>query len=506
MMRLKRIIALVLAVSLVAAHPLAILASTPFQGYTYNFWGTLVPSPAAYAPIRSFGLMDIRCGENCGLHTARECTLDSHIDLGDMRDPTEIHVDPLNNIYIVDAGNNRIIVFDVYLNLNRVIDGFYRDGERDTFRRPHGVFVTDDMQIFIADNQNHRVVVIDEEGQFIREITAPAIDGFDGDFEFLPQHVLVDRGGRTFVIAQRVFEGIMSFNAAGEFLGYFGTISVSANPLDIFWRFVMTDEQIRAQNRIIPREYQSMSMDQYGFVFTTHVENWHLNNQVMRLNPRGEDVLVNFNENIIINGDQGWRDSGPLSGPSVLIDIVARSHGKYSALCMVRGRIYTYDSEGSLLYVFSGTGSLQGMTRRPISIETLGEDILILDAQGRGRIIHFSPTEYGRLINTAIALRYDGYERYSVDYWRKVVELDENFALAWSGIGRSYLAQGYNARAMYYLERGMDVRYFSIAFRRNRLDVMQETLPNMMTGGLVLVAVWAGVSIFRKIKGKGTTE
>ena len=485
---MKKIMRVLIAVALIVIMAVPIAADTPFQGYTYNFWGFLVPSPAAYVPVRSFGLHDI-------------CE-----SLGDMNNPTDLHVDQYNNIYLVDSSNDRIVVFDIYLNLNRVIDGFYRDGEWDTLNRPHGVFVTNDMQIFIADNQNNRVVVIDEDSNFIREITSPEIEGLEDDFQFLPLHVLVDRGGRTFVIVQHVFEGIMSFNANGEFIGYFGTVEVSFNPIELIWRFIMTEEQRERQTRFIPREFQSMDIDEYGFVFTTHIETWHLNNQVMRLNPRGEDVLANFNPNVVINGDQGFRDFGPLSGPSVFVDVVARSHGMYSALCSVRGRVYTYDSEGNLLYVFGGTGSLQGMTRRPVSIEMINDDILLLDAQGRGRIIHYVPSEYGNLINTAIALRYDGHDRAAVDYWRRLVGLDENFALAWSGIGRSLLAYGYNAQAMEYLRHGMDVRYFSIAFRRHRLDVMQETLPNVFTGGAVLIGLLAGIKIVRKVKRKGATH
>jgi hypothetical protein len=146
---------------------------------------------------------------------------------------------------------------------------------------------------------------------------------------------------------------------------------------------------------------------------------------------------------------------------------------------------------------------MEGMTRMPVALATVDEDIIVLDAHGRGRIVHFTPTEYGRLINRAIALRYDGHERYAVGYWRQLSMLDENFALAWSGIGRSMLAQGYNAQAMYYLERGMDTRYFSIAFRRNRLDVMQDTLPNFLTGGMVLVAGFTGFKVVRKFTKKG---
>jgi hypothetical protein len=224
----------------------------------------------------------------------------------------------------------------------------------------------------------------------------------------------------------------------------------------------------------------------------------------MRLNPRGEDVLRNFNENVVINGDQGFRVMGPLSGHSVFVDVVARSHGMYSTLCAIRGRVYTYDSEGNLLYVFAGMGSLMGMTRRPVAITAFGEDILLLDAQSRGRIIHFAPTEYGRLINEAIALRYDGLERYAVELWRELVTLDENFALAWSGIGRAYLSIGENAAAMEYLRHGMDTRYFSLAFRRHRIEVMQDTLPNILTVGMLLIGAFVIFNIVRRVKGKGS--
>ena len=111
----------------------------------------------------------------------------------------------------------------------------------------------------------------------------------------------------------------------------------------------------------------------------------------------------------------------------------------YSTLDSTRGRVFTYDSEGNLLYVFSGTGNIQGMARRPVSIEMYGENLLMLDA-GRNQVIEFAPTEYGRLINTAIQMRYDGHDAAAVGAWQELVRLDENFALAWSGIGRSLLA------------------------------------------------------------------
>ena len=463
-----------------------VLADMPYQSYNYNFWGLMVPAPAAYTPTRSFTLTDISP------------------ELGDMNEPTDIHVDGQGNIYIVDSGNDRIIIFDEELNLLHVLDSFGNAGDRvNTFNSPTGIFVTPEMEIFITDTLNHRVIILDENYNFLREITSPEIEGLEDDFVFLPLHVVVDRGGRAFVIVQRVFEGIMSFNPAGDFIGYYGTISVGFNPIELLWRFFMTQQQRSVQQLFIPTEFQGMDIDGYGFIYTTNIETWVGNNQVMRLNPRGENVLRNFNENVMINGDQFFRMGGSLSGPSVFVDIVAMSHGMYAALDSTRGRIYTYDSEGNLLHVTGGTGTLQGMSRRPVAIETIRDDFLVLDAHGRGRITQFTPTEYGALINTAIRARYDGDENTAVAAWRRLVEIDENFDLAWSGIGRTMLAQGDNVSAMYYLRRGMDVRYYSVAFRRNRLDVMQNILPNILTGGMILAVGVIVLKVALKLKKRG---
>jgi len=299
---------------------------------------------------------------------------------------------------------------------------------------------------------------------------------------------------------------MMQFSAEGEFIGYFGTISVPFNPIEVFWRFFMTQEQRAVQQLFIPTEFQGMDIDAYGFIFTTNLVGLGraaTTEQVMRLNPRGEDVLTNFNDNVRINGDQNWRSFGALGGSSLFVDIAALSHGMYVALDSVRGRVYTYDNEGNLLHVVGGTGTLQGMMRRAASIAVIEDDYLVLDAHGRGRIVHFTPTEYGALINTAIRARYDGDNTAAVEAWHRLVEIDENFALAWSGIGRAALAAGDNIQAMYYLRRGMDMRYYSVAFRRNRLDVMQDTLPNVLTAGAILVGVIVVARLVLRIRKKG---
>jgi len=485
---MKKCVAILLVLLFTAATITPVLADTPYQGYNYNFWAWTTPAPAAYVPLRSFGLHDI-------------CPT-----LGEMSEPTDLHIDPDDNIILVDNGNSRIIVFDENLNLNRILYGFYREGAFSAFDRPTGVFVTPEREMFISDTHNHRIVVLDEHDNFIREIVAPEIAGRDEDFVFLPLHIVVDRGGRTFTIAQREFEGIMSFDSEGEFIAYFGTISVRPSAIDMFWRLFMTQAQIDRQALHIPTEFQGMDIDPYGFIFTTNIERWGGEDQVMRLNPRGENVIRNLNENAQINGDMWFRPGGSLSGPSVLVDVAAMSHGMYVTLDSTRGRIFTYDQEGEMLHVISGTGSMQGMVRRPVSIVVLNDDFLVLDAHGRGRIIQFTPTEYGALINTAIRARYVGDDATAYAAWRELVRLDENFSLAWSGIGRTMLAQGDNVQAMYYLRRGMDIRYYSVAFRRHRQERMQEMLPPLLTGGMILAGALIILAVVLRFRKKGATE
>jgi hypothetical protein len=226
----------------------------------------------------------------------------------------------------------------------------------------------------------------------------------------------------------------------------------------------------------------------------------------MRLNPRGTNVIINMNSNVIINGDQNFRaGGGGHGGPSQFIDVIARPYGMYSALDNTRGRVYTYDREGNLLYVFSGIGYMEGMSRRPVSLEVWGEYIFVLDAS-HGRIMQFVPTEYGSLINHAIAMRYIGNEDEAIETWRELVAIDEHFQLAWAGIGRGMLAQGDNVAAMYYLQRGMDMMHYSIAFRRHRMDVMQNVLPGVFMGASILIVLGVAFKIGLVIRKRVAAE
>jgi len=472
---------IVLVFILVGISTLPVAAEVPYQGYTFNFWRDMVPAPVAYIATRSISAADI-CPE-----------------LGAFVRPTDFSVDANNIIYLLDTGNNRIVIFDQELNLLRVVYGFENNGARDTFNSPSGIFVCYHFNIYIADTENRRVVILDNNGYLLSMIYNPDLGMIDDEIDFRPQRIVADRAGRVYVIVMHVFEGIMRFDENGQFFGYFGTINVRISAIDVFWRSIATQEQRERQRRFIPTEFSGMDVDEYGFVFATHSGRGDGDgrDQVMRLNPRGNDVIRNLNTNTDISGDQRifFFDT-----PSVFIDVVARPNGMFSVLDSTRSRVFTYDSDGNILYVFGGEGTAMGMTRTPVALDVIGDTILVLDA-ARGRIVYYEPTEYGTLINLAVGLRYQGNEADSVETWQRIMEINEFNTLALAGIGRAHLHAGNYATAMDYLRRGMDLRNYSWALIRRRQEFVDTYLSYFLTGLLAVAVIMAARSVYKNVKG-----
>ena len=181
--------------------------------------------------------------------------------------------------------------------------------------------------------------------------------------------------------------------------------------------------------------------------------------------------------------------------------MVYRQKGLYSLLDRKRGRVFTYDHEGNLLYIFGGLGTQAGTFATPVAIENIGGKIIIFDCY-RAEVLTFVETRYGNLINEAVSLRYDGDETKAVELWKQVLELDENNELAYVGIGKAYLTAGDYEKAMEYLRKGMSSKYYSIAFRRYRNEVLKENMSYILTFiVLMIAAVIVGRNLYRKKKG-----
>lgn len=456
----------------------------PYDTYNFDYWDMIVYTPAAYVP--DVNISGLKLG------------------VGEFLSPQDMCVSEDEQIYVADTGNNRVVVLNSNMNkVIKVIDRFMNNGVEDTFNTPTGVFITSKNHLYIADTNNFRVVVLDENNELVKIISNPSSEVLEEGFIFNPLKVSVDYADRVYVVAKNMFQGVMSFDNNGNFTGFSGTIQVNLSLREKIWRRFSTKEQRTKQVLFIPTEFTGIDVDDDGFLYATSID-IQGTQAVRRLNPKGEDVIKK-GENGNVGGDVSYGISGPFGGPSYISDVVVREKGIYSLLDTRRGRIFTYDHEGNLLYIFGGLGSQAGTFRIPVAIEAIGDKILVLDSQ-RAEILTFVETEYGSLINEAVALRYDGDETLAVEKWREVLKLNSNFELANIGIGKAYLTAGDNKNAMKYLKLGMSKTYYSIAFKRYRNDILKDNLGYIFTAVAVLIVAYGVVSKRKGIKKRGGVD
>lgn len=444
----------------------------PYMTYNYDYWANVAYTPAAYVPDITLRGTDFKLlGQPIGAFLT----------------PQDMCIAPSGDIYVADTGNNRIVVLDGRMQKAvRIIDSFDNAGARDTFSSPYGVAVSQKGRIYIADSQKKRIIILNEDGTLSSIVSNPKSDVLEDGFVFIPLKVSVDYADRIYCIAQKMFEGIMVFENDGQFTGFFGTIQVKISLWEKFWRKIATKEERSKQQLFIPTEFTGIDIDDEGFVYASNVDT-DGQQAVRRLNPRGQDVILKGAKKNL-GGDLWINAFTQYAGPSKIVDVVYHGKGIYSLLDSKRGRVFTYDHEGNLLYIFGGLGTQAGTFTTPAAIEEKDGMLLVLDAY-QASILTFATTEYGSLINTAVGLRYDGDEKQAVEIWERVLRMDENNELANTGIGKAYLAAGDNELAMKYLERGMNKAYYSVAFKRYRNEWFKKNMNWILSGAIILAVM-----------------
>lgn len=487
----SKFIIVVLVLSMLM-QSVALADNVPYVTYNFNYWEDVVYTPAAYVPDGTIS------GESLGLEK----------DLGTVFD---VYVEQTSRmIYICDYTYSRIVVVDGtdYSYVSEISE-FYNSetGEMDSILQPEGVFVSETGIIYICDTGNDRVCYfnINEDGtyEYIGHLDSSMLksDILPEDYTFKPLKICVDSAERIYIINKNEFQGILQLEKDGTFNGYFGTISVSISLWEKVWRTLSTKAQKEKSTMYIPTEYTGIDLDDSGFLYASYIDS---NGQqaVMRLNSKGGDVVrKGANQNV---GGDIVGSSAAINlycGTNRIQDVVYCGKGMYSLLDNLRGRIFTYDSEGNLLYIYGGIGNQQGVFSSPKSIETNGEQRLVCDIN-RNEVYIFSPTEYATLINEAVSCRYDGDESKAVAKWNEVLKLNENFEQAYIGIGKAYLNSGEYKTAMDYLSLGMSRSYYSIAYKRYRNELLKDNFNVIFGAILVLFVGFLSYRVYKKTKNK----
>jgi len=451
-------------------------AASPYEGYNYSYWKKSVPSAIPYLP---------------------DIVVDGrHTEYGLLNAPDDMFVRN-DKIYILDTGNDRIVILNQRYELLKEIKDFQHNAKKDQFSKPQGIFVTEEEHIYVADTGNRRIVQLTGTGDFIREIGPPESDVIRKGFEYHPVKIAVDKAQRIYVIGRGIYDGIIEFDPDGMFTGYTGANKVKFKPIDYFWRLIATKEQRAKMALFLPIEFNNLDLDEDGFIYTTNSER-NTTTPLQRLNPTGTDVIRKEGYHPII-GDIQFTYRGENAGGTTFIDVNVNEYGMYSGLDLKKGRVFTYDEDGNLLYIFGKIGDQVGTFKTPSAIERVGEDILVLD-KGYNNLIVFKPTEFGRNVNEAVRHYHLGEDKESAAYWEKVLRLDANFEVAYVGIGKARLMEGKNKEAMTYFKNGNSKKYYSKAFKRYRQEILRENFGVMMTTIVLIPLLYIGFRVYRSVR------
>ncbi len=479
MKKLTKILALAACLILVlGCMPLG--AITPYSTYTYSIDGFALMSPDAYVPDRQVD------SAYMGLETP--------ID-----DPRDMVVDGNKNIYIADAANNRIVVLDRYFKVKFTINEFInQNGVPDALKSPSGVFVTED-KIYVADTDNNRIVMFELDGTFYKVIEEPDADVFPAGSIYKPVALAVDAYGRIYVVSSSTYMGVIAINEDGVFQGFIGAQKVTPDPLQIIWRRFQTAEQRALSEKLISTEFNNITIDEKGFIYVTTSSIKEESQQsalqdksgtyapVKKLNTAGSDIMKRngfFGPGGEVNITN--LSTAEIKGPSKIIDAAVGPENTWSIIDEKRSKIYTYDEDGNLLFIFGDIGQQLGNIQSIEAIAYLDTDILILDKTA-DNITVFRRTEYGDLLLDAIRNTNERNYDTTVNYWTEILKRNNNFDTAYIGIGKSLYRSAEYEESLGYYKSAYDTDNYSESFK--------EIRKNWISNYILLIPLFVIVAV-----------
>lgn len=490
---IKRIGALALSLLIMAGYAATAEAQDRSYTYNYDYWGDVQDSPNFYSVVKVFTSADLNLDKN-------------------FVNPSGLYIHD-ESIFVCDTGNNRIIEFvkdgTDGLSVKRIIDSIKGSTGKTELNGPTDIAISESGNIFICDKGNARIVKTDANLNFLLEFTKPVDNTIEKDLVYAPNKLVVDTAERVYCIATGINKGLIKYEADGTFSGFVGASPAAHNLFQYIIKKFMTQEQLAKMESFVPTEYDNICMDAEGFIYacTGTVAEEDLKkgdvDAVRKLNLLGNDILVRngvyYDGDYPVYGDLYMGNGGGVDGASYFSDITVFDNDVYVCLDKKRGRLFSYDDQGRLMYACGGLGNMDGYFRRPIALDHMGYDLYVLD-QLDCAITMFTPTDFGRLVYEAKDTFDSGeYDISKVD-WEEVIRLNGNYDLAYIGIGRAYLRQKDYKTALEYFELKYDDENWSKAYRQYRKIWVEENIVPIVIVVLLLFLVPLGIGRVKAIK------
>ncbi len=500
-------------------------ADEPYDGYNYDWWEDPVPSQNGYV--------------------VDKVVTGADIGVGALTEPADLFVSDNQEIYIADTAykgtlstsmKGRIVITDKDFNLVNSIEyldfgnleGWLADKKEELvekptlynklsdiyFDGPTGVFVDSDNVVYVADNSNDRVVSFTVEkdaegigyGKVIRVFGRPDSDVYDENTTFNPSKVLVDAAGNVYICIKSITKGAVVFSKDGEFNGYFGANRVEATAdvlMNAFYKLIFNREQVKKMQRNVPVEISNFDIDDDNFIYTVTESKSVETDIIKKLNSAGTNIFINLGYADNTFGDALTKYYRGQTYSSQITDVDIGDTGTINLLDLKTGRVFQYDNECNLLFIFGGkgpqggNGTQKGTFATVNAVETMGTRVYVLDGR-KASVTVFKQTEFGSLVHEAITLFNSGKYEEARGPWEEVLRRDSNYWLAYIGLGNAYLNQGEFEIAMDYFLYNSKGGY-NDAFKGWRMNFIRD---NFTVIAIIIVGLLVGIYVFASVRGK----
>ena len=423
----------------------------------------------------AYQLAEVVSGQSCGT-TAFE-------------QPQDLFCDG-TNIFISDTQNDRIVVLDTDYRFVREITAVNAPSDGvSALKEPSGVFVDPDGFLYICDTGNERVIKVDADLNCRLILTKPQTELLSEEVQFRPLKVVTNRANNILVVADGIYMGFVNYDQEGVFQGFFGGNRVEVTAEVVvrhLWKKLFSEEQNEASARTLPIEYSNAYVHN-NLIYAVVRVSTTSQDELKKLNAMGANILRfrNTGRRYMQNdfGDLEKTYKNGVVDDNWFVAVDVNEQGNIALLDANRGHIFIYDKDCNLLFIIGGNGTDNLL--QPADIVHNGDQYLVLDS-GTGNIKVYSPTVYAQKVNTALGHYQNNEHQKANELWTEILKHYSNSRIAYNGLGKASMQQGDFRQACTYFRLAGERQEYSMAFREYRNQILEKHVLWMLA---VLVAV-----------------
>ena len=184
---------------------------------------------------------------------------------------------------------------------------------------------------------------------------------------------------------------------------------------------------------------------------------------------------------------------------SKVCDVAVGPNNTWSIIDKKRSRVFTYDTQGNLLFAFGDTGRQLGNIAKDglVAVTYQGDNLILLDKASKAFTV-YQLTEYGETLHNA--LRHTNERQYdkAVEDWTEILKRNSNFDAAYIGIGNALYRSGDYEGAITYYQSAYDVENYSNAFKEIRKEWISKYILLIPVFIFVVCFAWIKLMSYAK--------